>query len=123
AGRAHKQDVLVLSDEGTGRERVELRSVDTRLERPVERLERLAGREPGELERGADAPLVLALDLLLEHVVEEVHGAQVLTARLLDELGEAERGVYQLERAAMLGDGIEIDRAALAHRSASTSWT
>ena len=64
----------------------------------------LPGGSPLSLSEVRDAALVLALDLLLEHVVEEVHGAQVVAARLLEELGQALRGMHQLERPAALGD-------------------
>ena len=48
----------------------------------VEALEGLAYRQPAEPERGRDAAFVLALDLTLEHPVEELHRAQLLAARL-----------------------------------------
>ncbi|MDZ7778656.1 MAG: hypothetical protein U5R14_01815 [Gemmatimonadota bacterium] len=82
------------------------------------------GRQPGELERGADASLVLALDLLLKRVIEEVRRAQVLAARFLDDSGR--RGSVDPLRARRQCSANSLEmmvRRFLFIEERSTSWT
>jgi hypothetical protein len=122
AGRPQEEHVLPGAHEGAGAQYLELAPVRSRLKGPVEALERLAGRQPGELEGRGDASLRLSFDLTFQHAVEEAEWREVLPARLLHQFRKALSRVSESQGRAALRGGVQVHRhTSRAHASASTS--
>ena len=72
ARRSQEQDVLMARQKGEVEERIDLASVQVRLKGEVEVIDRLYERQARDLERGLQAPLLLAGDLLLQQGVQHL---------------------------------------------------
>src|SRR5205085_10981573 len=104
-----KQQALPLPDPGTGGERLDPTALDARLEGEVEIAERLAGGQPRELERGADAALIARRELGFEQRIEKAVRRMRLLRGRRDVLAQPIGRVQEPEPEESLARAIEID--------------
>ena len=117
------EEGLAGAQPGAGGQGLDARALDGGLEGEVEVAERLAGGQAGELERGADAPLLAFGELVGQQAIQEGVRGQLLAVGLGQPLGQVLCGVHEACAPKLLGGGIEIHPGARpgAHRATSAS--
>src|SRR4051794_32348920 len=108
------------ADPSTGGQRVDARALDGRLESEVEVLQRLAGRQVGQLQRGLHPPRLAAGQLRLEQDVEEGMRCDLLAHGVTQHLVEMIGGMGTTQSHKPLAGGINVElRLGRVHRATS----